>query len=234
MDLLDDALSAYRIDLARLHYLETNVSIILIVRQPTESRPDTSMDIGIISEQTLHRSVVEVGSVVDAGNLGGCASEDLGLPGVEVRVEVDDGDGAVCFVHAPEQRESDGVVASEGDDTWEDFSVLGDADVVGFRCGCPHEDAVVAFFDLLEGPFVVVSASQSAVYLGCRLKWSTYEVTGISPQSITFAQLLNGFASSGTLYPPLKRTLREPPVQTLCVSLLYVLEIETAATLPDA
>jgi hypothetical protein len=27
----------------------------------------------------------------------------------------------------------------------------------------------------------------------------TYEVTGISPQSITLAQELNGFASSGTL-----------------------------------
>ena len=39
---------------------------------------------------------------------------------------------------------------------------------------------------------------------------TTYEVTGISPQSNTLAQLLNGFAPSGTLYPPLKRTLREP------------------------
>jgi hypothetical protein len=32
----------------------------------------------------------------------------------------------------------------------------------------------------------------------------------MSPQSITFAHELNGLASSGTLYPPLKRTLREP------------------------
>jgi hypothetical protein len=37
-----------------------------------------------------------------------------------------------------------------------------------------------------------------------------YDVTGISPQSRTVAQLLNGFVSSGTLYPPLKPTLREP------------------------
>lgn len=37
-----------------------------------------------------------------------------------------------------------------------------------------------------------------------------YEVTGISPQSSTVAQELNGLVSSGTLYPPLNRTLREP------------------------
>lgn len=37
-----------------------------------------------------------------------------------------------------------------------------------------------------------------------------YDVTGISPQSRTLAQLLKGFVSSGTLYPPLKRTFREP------------------------
>lgn len=35
----------------------------------------------------------------------------------------------------------------------------------------------------------------------------THEVTGISPQSSTEAQLLNGFVSRGTLYPPLKPTL---------------------------
>lgn len=38
----------------------------------------------------------------------------------------------------------------------------------------------------------------------------TYEVTGMSPQSMTLAQELKGFALSGTLYPPLNPTLREP------------------------
>lgn len=32
-----------------------------------------------------------------------------------------------------------------------------------------------------------------------------YEVTGISPQSRTFAHPLKGFVSRGTLYPPLER-----------------------------
>lgn len=35
---------------------------------------------------------------------------------VQMAVEVDDADGAVGAVDAPEQRESDGVVAAEGDD----------------------------------------------------------------------------------------------------------------------
>lgn len=38
----------------------------------------------------------------------------------------------------------------------------------------------------------------------------SYEVTGISPQSMTLAQELKGFALSGTLYPPLNPILREP------------------------
>lgn len=66
---------------------------------------------------------------------------------------------------------------------------------------------------------------------------STYDVTGISPQSRTLAQLLKGLVAKGTLYPPLKRTLREP-CSPFCVSLgffrLNVLEVEAARTLPDA
>ena len=49
-----------------------------------------------------------------------------------------------------------------------------------------------------------------------------YEVTGISPQSRTVAQLLNGFVSNGTLYPPLKPTLREPMFASEGISLYAV------------
>jgi hypothetical protein len=59
----------------------------------------------------------------------------------------------------------------------------------------------VALLDLLERIGVVVPANISAPNLKipetiCRF---TYEVTGMSPQSITLAQELNGFAASGTL-----------------------------------
>jgi len=39
---------------------------------------------------------------------------------------------------------------------------------------------------------------------------TTNDVTGMSPQSSTLAQELNGFTSSGTLYPPLNPTRCEP------------------------
>lgn len=72
----------------------------------------------------------------------------------------------------------------------------------------------MAFFDLLDGEFVVVSVGLSVLLVRRRRSsfWTgfTYEVTGISPQSMTVAHELNGFASSGTLYPPLNPTLREP------------------------
>ena len=62
--------------------------------------------------------VVEICAVVDGSLFGGGAAEDFGAPGVEVRVEVDDADGAVGFVDGAEEGEGYGVVASEGDDAW--------------------------------------------------------------------------------------------------------------------
>jgi hypothetical protein len=44
----------------------------------------------------------------------------------------------------------------------------------------------------------------------------------MSPQSRTVAQLLNGFVSNGTLYPPLKPTLREPVFAKWAISLCAV------------
>lgn len=37
-----------------------------------------------------------------------------------------------------------------------------------------------------------------------------YEVTGMSPQSMTLPQKLNGLDFNGTLYPPLNPSFREP------------------------
>lgn len=65
----------------------------------------------------------------------------------------------------------------------------------------------MAFFNLLKGIGIVVSVlSAGFSYKAGRSKLtdakyeiSTYDVTGISPQSMTVAQLLKGLASSGTL-----------------------------------
>lgn len=69
----------------------------------------------------------------------------------------------------------------------------------------------MALFDLLDcvGVVIAISLVNDTVFRWC-FDYTTYDVTGMSPQSRTLAQLLKGFVSSGTLYPPLKRTLREP------------------------
>lgn len=53
----------------------------------------------------------------------------------------------------------------------------------------------------------------STEYLG-----KTYEVTGISPQSSTVAQLSKGLVSRGTLYPPLKPHLVRGCVIRYCTA----------------
>lgn len=68
----------------------------------------------------------------------------------------------------------------------------------------------MSFLDLVDGIGIVVSNTPISTVTVVLHAGGTYEVTGISPQSSTVAQLSNGFASRGTLYPPLNRTLREP------------------------
>lgn len=116
-----------------------------------------------------------------------------------MRVEVNDGNGTIGLVHAPEQRESNGVVSAESDNSWESLAMLGNSWLFGIGCRLSHEDAVVALFDLVKSPLVVVSESHVRFALQQHSNSIAYEVTGISPQSITFAQSLNGFASRGTL-----------------------------------
>lgn len=38
------------------------------------------MDIGVVPQQTFHRSVIEVSAVVDGSDLAGRTAEDLGFP----------------------------------------------------------------------------------------------------------------------------------------------------------
>jgi hypothetical protein len=76
-----------------------------------------------------------------------------------MRVEVDDGDGAVGAGDAAEEREGDGVVAAEGDDAGEGLALEGWALPVGVGRGRPAQDAVVAVLDLLDGVGVVVPST---------------------------------------------------------------------------
>jgi hypothetical protein len=56
------------------------------------------MDVGVVREQAFLRSMIEVGAMVDAGNLAWRSPEDLWLPCVKMRVEVDHRDWTVSAV----------------------------------------------------------------------------------------------------------------------------------------
>jgi hypothetical protein len=72
------------------------------------------MDIRIIRQQTLLGSMVEIGAVVYGRDFRGRAAEDLGLPGVEVGIEVDYGDGTVSAIYGAQEGEGDCVVTAKG------------------------------------------------------------------------------------------------------------------------
>lgn len=60
-------------------------------------------------------------------------------------------------VNTPQQRQRDGMVTAHGDNPREGLASLRETIFIGVGEGLAHEDAVVAFFDLLDCPGVVVS-----------------------------------------------------------------------------
>ena len=72
-------------------------------------------------------------------------------------VKVNDRDRTIGTVDAPQQGQGDGVVAAERDDARQCLAFEGGSPLVRVRGGFAGEDAVVAFFDLVEREGVVVS-----------------------------------------------------------------------------
>lgn len=64
-------------------------------------------------------------------------------------VKVDDGDGTIFTVDGAEERESDGVVSSQGNHTRKCFPLLGRTGFVGVSEGRAAQEEVVPLFDLL-------------------------------------------------------------------------------------
>jgi hypothetical protein len=157
VDLLDDSGGADCVNLPGFHNLESDIAVVVVVGQSAQRRTDARVDVGVVLQETFHRGVVEVCSVVDAGDFARGAAEDLGLPCVEMGVEVDHSDWTVSTVHGAQDGERDGVVAAHGDDTWEGLAFFRQPGFFGVGGGLAHEDAVVAFFDLVDGPVRVVS-----------------------------------------------------------------------------
>lgn len=202
MDLLDDSLRTNGINLTSLRDLEATVPIVLIIGKTGKSGADSSVHVRIIAKQTFLMRMEEVRAVVDRSLLTGCSTEDFGFPGVQVGVEVDDCDGTVGAVHAPEQGKRDGVVSSEGDHTWKGLAVLGDTWFLGSGCWISHQDAVVALFDLVKGPGVVVGGHWDVTAVDDLGPVETSEHLSLHsssrPEDRTH-QSANGFAANGTL-----------------------------------
>ena len=99
LDLLDNTISANLVDLTCLDDLEAAVAVVLVVRRSRQRSADSSMYVGIVGEKTFLGSMEEVSAVIDRSLLTGGATEDLGLPGVKMAVEVDDTDRTIVAVN---------------------------------------------------------------------------------------------------------------------------------------
>lgn len=104
------------------------------------------------------------------------------------------------------------MVTAKSDQTGQCLALLRWTGLLSIGVRRAAQEKVVTFFDLLQRIGVVISVGRCKDSTRSRKSTAlrTYDVTGMSPQSMTLAQELNGFALSGTLYPPLNPTLREP------------------------
>lgn len=53
------------INLSCLDNLKTTVPVILVVRRSRQRRPNTGVDVGVVSQQTFHGRMVKVSAVVN-------------------------------------------------------------------------------------------------------------------------------------------------------------------------
>lgn len=152
-----------RINFPCLHNLKPAVSVVIVIAHPTQRCSDPSVYVRIIRQQSLSIRVVEIRAVVDGGLRRRGSAEDFGLPSIEVRIEVYDANGTVSFVDGAQEGERDGVVAAEGYDAGERLFVLGRPDLFCICGRCPHEEAVMIIFDLLDCVGVVVAGDMSVL-----------------------------------------------------------------------
>ena len=80
--LFNDTFCADGVYFACFHDFKAAVAVVFVVGGAREGGADAGVDVGVVCEETLRVGVVEVGSVVDGGLVGGGAAEDFGAPGV--------------------------------------------------------------------------------------------------------------------------------------------------------
>ena len=70
------------------------------------------MDVGVVRQESFFVCMVEVCAVIHTRLFCWCAPKDLGAPGIEVRIEVDNRNGTVCGHYAAQEGKSYGMVTS--------------------------------------------------------------------------------------------------------------------------
>ena len=68
------------VDLSGFNDLKPTVTVIVVIAEAGQGRAYASVDVGVIGEETLFMSVVEVGAVIDRGLLCRGTTEDFGPP----------------------------------------------------------------------------------------------------------------------------------------------------------
>ena len=82
LDLLDYTFRSNSVNDTSLYNLEATITIIVVVRETGKCSTDTSMDVGVVGQETFRVGVIEVCSVVNGRLFGWRSTEDLGAPGV--------------------------------------------------------------------------------------------------------------------------------------------------------
>jgi hypothetical protein len=78
---------------------------------------------------------------------------------LQMAVKVDHSHRPVSLVDTAQQWQCDGMITTQGDDARQSLSSPGQSFGVRIGVRLAHEQAVVSFFDLLDGPRIVVPSS---------------------------------------------------------------------------
>lgn len=71
-------------------------------------------------------------------------------------VKMYDSNGTIGPVDTTQQRQCDSVITTQSDNAWQSLSGLRQSHPVGIGVRLAHKQTVVTFFNLLQGPFIVV------------------------------------------------------------------------------
>lgn len=98
--------------------------------------------------------------MVDASDFRRRTTKHLGAPGIEVGVKMDDRHRPVGPVDRPQQGKRDGVVSTKRNDPRQGLALLCRAQLVSIRGWVAREDGMVAFFDLMKSPRIVIPGNE--------------------------------------------------------------------------